>query len=571
MRPYKNIITGKNVKAGDTIGYVGYYYNVINHPCICVNISEKGKTSAGDPMTPFGLETSFKKSKKTERVKVLSREQAVEDYTILVESLKEGFPGLYDYVTEKEFDVFVMSQLDGFDENVAIQELERSLVATLCKIKDSHTRLLNLYDEDPKAAPINISYIDSSLILSRTTPADTQYHGKKIKSIDGIESDSLVKMVRDYIQRYDGYNQSGIEFQLAFMFEIRYTRFCQDLTLGNDFTIVFEDGEEKVFKAESLLGRGCVPMRPDWSKWATINLLGKNLKGTNMKNINDSVAYLGIQTFDLDDAQVNEVADFIKQISRKSIDNLIIDMRNNPGGDIEVLNKLFSFIAKEDFQHEMYSVVTKQGDFDFFKHSTNHVVGDMLFDDYEYDEKSTYYVKNHNEIFSPDTAVNYFGKIYVIANEQTFSAASVFTGLVKKHDRGVVVGRETGTAYHQMKALRFEKLILPNSSYIVHFPLVKIVADTIYNERFPYGRGVMPDYPVKITLEEMESRDGDRLFNYTMQLIEDGKYLERPKVEAAEQEIIEEDDNNDMIYIWVMMAIVLVFLNLIIKMMNKRQ
>ena len=71
-------------------------------------ISEKGKTSAGDPMTPFGLQTTFKKIKNTKRATSLSKEQAVEDYAILVDALKEGFPGLYDYVSEEEFNDYVI-------------------------------------------------------------------------------------------------------------------------------------------------------------------------------------------------------------------------------------------------------------------------------------------------------------------------------------------------------------------------------------------------------------------------------------------------------------------------------
>ena len=546
LRPCDNIITGKNVKYGETIGYVGYYYNIINHPCINVMISEKGKTSAGDPMTPFGLQTTFKKIKNTKRATSLSREQAVEDYAILVDALKEGFPGLYDYVSEEEFDDYVNAQFDGFAENVSMEIFERSVMGTLFKIKDSHTRVYNLYEENPKTNLVTLSYIDSSLIVHRTVPAYSQYQGKKVKSVDGIDSDSLMNMLKDYIQMYDGYNQSGIEEDLAVMFDSRYSRYIQYLERNHDQTLEFEDGETQTFKAESIGGGKCISLKPYIKDWYIINRFGPGLNGANMKNINDSIAYLGIQTFDLKEKQLDEVADFIKQISRDNIDNLIIDMRNNFGGNVEVLNKLYSFIAQEDFQHEMYSMVTKKGDFDFFKYSTNHIIGDILFDDYQYDENSSCYVKCHNEVYSPDTSVNYCGKVYVITNESTMSAASSFAGMVKKQDRGVIVGRETGTAYHQMKALKLEKLFLPNSSYIINFPLVKIVADTVYNDLFPYGRGVMPDYPVRISLEEIECRNGDKVLNYALQLIEENKYIERTKIETVvEQELDADNKDND--------------------------
>lgn len=556
LRPCDNIITGKSVKAGDTIGYVGYYYNIINHPCINVKISEKGKTSAGDPMTSFGLQTTFKKIKNTKRPSSLSREQAVEDYAILVEALKEGFPGIYDYVSEEEFNDYVKTQFDGFTEKVLMEIFERSIMGTLFMIKDSHTRVINPYDENPKTNLISLSYIDGSLIVYRTTPAYSQYHGKKVKSVDGIESDSLMKMLKDYIHKYDGYNQSGIEEDLAVMFDLRYCRFIQDLERNHDLTLEFEDAEIQTFKAESLGGGKCISLKPYIQDWYVINRFGPGLNGVNIKNINDSIAYLGIQTFDLKEKQLDEVADFIKQISRDSIDNLIIDMRNNFGGNVEVLNKLYSFIAQEDFQHEMYSMVTKKGDFDFFKHSTNHIMGDILFDDYEYDENSGYYVKYHNEVYSPDTSINYCGKVYVITNESTMSAASSFAGLVKKHDRGVIVGRETGTAYHQMKALKFEKLYLPNSSYIINIPLVKIVADTVYNELFPYGRGVLPDYPVRISLEEIECRNGDKVLNYTLQLIEENKYIERPVVESViVKDVDNVNDGREPKYLWLIVGV----------------
>ena len=57
-----------------------------------------------------------------------------------------------------------------------------------------------------------------------------------MKSVDGIGSDSLMKMLKDYIQMYDGYNQSGIEEDLAVMFDSRYCRFIQDLERNHDLT-----------------------------------------------------------------------------------------------------------------------------------------------------------------------------------------------------------------------------------------------------------------------------------------------------------------------------------------------
>ena len=98
-------------------------------------------------------------------------------------------------------------------------------------------------------------------------------------------------------------------------------------------------------------------------------------------------------------------------------------------------------------------------------------------------------------------------------------------GWVKKENRGVIVGRETGSTYHFMKAINFTQYHLPNSYITIQIPIIKVVFDTVVDERFPYGRGVMPDYHVNFTPEELSFSNGDAILNYTLQLIRDGEYI----------------------------------------------
>jgi hypothetical protein len=96
--------------------------------------------------------------------------------------------------------------------------------------------------------------------------------------------------------------------------------------------------------------------------------------------------------------------------------------------------------------------------------------------------------------------------------------------LVHKYKRGAIIGRETGNTYHQMNALKFAQLLLPNSQIEITIPLVKCVFDS--QERgIPFGRGVFPHYPINLSLEELESIKGDTMLMYTLQLIHDGKYI----------------------------------------------
>ena len=91
LRPSKPFKTGQKVQRGEVIGTAGYFYKKINGPCISIEISKRG--IAADPMTPFGLKTTFQ-APDLQRKTAFTKEEATEDYNILIAAMKEGFPGL---------------------------------------------------------------------------------------------------------------------------------------------------------------------------------------------------------------------------------------------------------------------------------------------------------------------------------------------------------------------------------------------------------------------------------------------------------------------------------------------
>jgi len=76
-----------------------------------------------------------------------------------------------------------------------------------------------------------------------------------------------------------------------------------------------------------------------------------------------------------------------------------------------------------------------------------------------------------------------------------------------------------------MNALKFTEMRLPHSMISFRVPLVQVVFDNVVNSRVPYGRGVLPDYYVPLTLDEVTFKNGDAIINYALKLIEEGRYL----------------------------------------------
>ena len=107
-----------------------------------------------------------------------------------------------------------------------------------------------------------------------------------------------------------------------------------------------------------------------------------------------------------------------------------------------------------------------------------------------------------------------------------------------------------------MKAENFTQYQLPNSEITIQIPMIKDVFDTVVNERFPYGRGVLPDYPVNFTPEELSFAHGDSILNYTQQLIREGKYIYYVEPEPEPQASITETGKDLPAWIWIALGIV---------------
>ena len=535
LRPDKRFKTGQKVQRGEVIGTAGYYYKKINEPCISIEITQKG--IAIDPMKPFGLKTTFQEPNQ-ERKSAFTKEEATEDYDIFIEALKEGFPGLYDYVSEAEFEQFMTSKREGFGETVSAFELAKALNTTIALIRDSHTALMNPPQNDnPRYSTIDFGIQGDSMFVIRTTLADKAYYGKRIQTVDGITCDSMKALVEPYIYGFDGFVESYTDFDNLCNIGLWYCYYIQPEP-KYDLLIEFADGETKSFKGGKIGSGKCTPRTPSWRNWVLIN----QTEPVNFRMISDTTAYLGIRDFDLNQVEVEQIREHFAQMVSDSVTNLIIDLRNNGGGSKTVMAEIYSYLAQAPYRQDMYQKVNKRGDFDFFCYSSNHAEGQELFSEYEPSlDGDGFFLDFSDQWHQPDSAVNYKGKIYVLVNECSCSASAVFAGWVKKQNRGVVVGRETGSTYHQMKAIKFEDLMLPHSKYIVHFPLVKTVMDTIFNERFPFGRGVLPDYPVNFTPEELSFAHGDSILNYTLQLIRDDKYIyyvePEPETSSVEEDV----------------------------------
>lgn len=530
-REYK---TGMKIKRGEYLGTAGYAYKEIEESHIELSVSTR-KSTASDPMAPFGLKSTFIAPGKLVIPETLTQEKALEDFDILLGSIKELFPSVYDVVTPGQLAAFdsTMTTRIGSSDKISYQDFYDIAWRTVAFIHDSH---LNMLTPDPRfesyrtfyAPHIMFGKFGDSLTVTYVQDGYEDKIGKRIVSVDGIPADSYIRSIEELITGYDTGNESIRDFYMAYNWNLMYGH---KIFEPRTTVLEFSDGEK--FTDEWVPSTKIRKVTPSMTKkWVRYYEKREKYKDTPyvFEALNDSTAYFGLSTFVLDETQTETLADSLGKYF--SYPYMIIDLRDNSGGHVEIERKLLTwFLNGPSRETDSYSYVNKASGFKYLKYSMNYDTSStaIIFPDAVKDENGEgYFVTGEitsNDRIMPDSLLNYKGKLYVLTDETSISAASAFPATLVRNHRAVTVGRETASGYHFMTALKFAQIRLPNSYIMINIPLVKDVFDTAVTPRTPAGRGLMPDYPVPLSYEELYTAENDIVLDEALRLISEGKYL----------------------------------------------
>ena len=542
LRRDKAIPTGTRLNRGDVLGTIGYGYHAISEPSIMLSVSKDSKCD--DPMTPFGLRTTFRKPEPIPTKFHLSRGEAVADYQQLASSIKEIYPSLEDFMTEQEYDAFVEEQLARIPtDGIELEDFAKLVGDYNNAIHDSHLYIRCVAPDNPKKQTKGWSYYfpplffgqvavgdslnDRACVVLIADSAHSAYVGRRIVSIDGKPASDLLDLSRRRVRDYDGHVASVGDYQAFYHNALDYAFETGRQPQGRTMVYEFEDGE----RLELPLVRGFMGNEKDRDKYFRQRNINRHKDSSiGIRQLNDSVLYIGISTFGLNQVDCDSVVAAIYAAERNGVPNLIFDVRNNGGGDAGVEERITRALMglTPDRPHTGYLKVNAA----FFNSPTlNWIAGDTIFGDFKPIEgrKGLYQMPTEEDKAKTPSvdSLGYNGRLYVLTDCWSASASAFLAGTIKRNYRGYIVGRETKSAYHHETAMKFASICLANSQFTAKIPMVRIVIDETVNDRLPALRGVIPDCNIPLTEEEFHY-DGDYILDRTLQLIADGTYIEAP-------------------------------------------
>ncbi|MCC2618010.1 hypothetical protein LJ739_17280 [Aestuariibacter halophilus] len=317
-----------------------------------------------------------------------------------------------------------------------------------------------LMDQEGGLFPFEVTVSDGQLfIASQLGGAATEHHGKQLSHINGVAADSIYTTL---MARVYGDTVRHREAILAQKFAHYYWLF---IAQTNTFDVQFQDGNTTTFEGLSTLPVAL--QNEGFDELFTFEVL------------DDHQALLTINLFWWEDKDrfYAFTESVFKQLKQQGIEHLIIDVRQNPGGDDDTWKQgILTYIADKPYRHtSRYTkkIIAKYMD-------EGEVLGDVVSEDYDAFDTP-----------QPDHPLHFDGDVTVVIGALTYSSALVFANTVQDFGFAQIAGEPSGGYSWQTGGIQF--FTLPNSG-------LKAVAPRFYLHR-PSGEGkgqqVMPDVELR--------------------------------------------------------------------------
>lgn len=400
------------------------------------------------------------------------------DFRVLQDSLQSIHAGLYRYKTKEEMDAVFDKAYRQLDHPMNETDFFNIVSHVISSIGDGHTECflskdyINSLIANVKIFPIQPRFIDDKAYI----PCDTKEFqaGTEIISIDNKPIDMIRKELfsmlssdgsietEKYVKINDGHDP------FSYLFYVRYGEKA-------DFKLSYKTASgqiaEKTLPAALFNDMECPPVRTNVNKYLSLEYK------------QDGVAVMTLKTFanELMDRTKENFESFLaksfKELRDKKIEKLIIDLRENGGGEDTNGLLLYRYLANKPFKY-----------YDSLKTTRNIIIG-------------------HPNLGLQQPGENNFnGKIEFLIGGKSFSGAAEFSAIAKSNERGIFIGEETGGGYYGNTSGHKIALELPNTKIRVNIPMIKYVM-SVRQSKYK-DRGIIPDYVVVLSINDyMQHKD----------------------------------------------------------------
>lgn len=467
------------------------------------------------------------------------------DVDIAYDKLQQLHPKLYQYIAKEKLDFKFDSLKNTLNKPITSKQFYEKIAPVIAEIRQGHISVTpphNRFNNKEKRElkkmkfefyQLEFEYLNDALWIVNTHNVDATLAGSKVLT---IENDTVNNLIGKYKTLFssDGYNTTfknrfiGLRFSSFYYIDkgfkdsITLTLNKSDSTFKRVLRRIKKDSTLTKKNKDSIkeikltqdqkrsLKRDERQKRKDNYKYGFEKSKNRFTRNFELLTKDSTIAYIKIRGFRNGNYKAFYNESFAKIDSAKSA-FLILDLRDNSGGRLAEIDKLYAFLTDKKYrfinkgetktrQPFLKSMLSKGNPLGF---KIAAVAVSPLIAVYSFFKSGKkggkpYYAFPSAKIRKPDSK-NFKGDIYVLINGNSYSASSILSTNLHGTKRATFVGEETGGAYNGTVAGLFKNIELPQSKVKIDFGLVQVEAP--YKTE-PDGFGIKPDVKIIPTIED---------------------------------------------------------------------
>lgn len=441
--------------------------------------------------------------------------ELLQDAEILKDVLKKIHPGLLSHMSMSEFEEGYQRLLDSLKRPLTEWEFHKQVLDFVADVRCGHTEVLfsertEGYLKTFRFFPFGIKMLDSTVYISKNfTKVSDAEPGAQILSINNIPAQEVVRRLAPYSWADGFYHAPDV---VETDFEVKYA-----LVFGTPDTFKVQ---LKTRKGETVFSNAPAMTHKEMSEIERVKYPDRFTPWTFEYDSGSNTAILGNIVFE-GKGYKRFLEKSFKKIGELGATNLIIDLRDNGGGEDEYPLWLFQYIAEKPFKYyEKIEAREISPDDTIFKYlsGTRYFLNAVRSD--HVNKTGTGYCSlknsmhyNLREVFDPKPG-SFKGRVYLIVNSNSFSASCEFAAVASYNKRCAVIGEETMGGYCMNNSGYEFLLTLPKTGTKVLIPAYRYISAC---KDCPNGRGIIPDHPV--FPDPPDFTKGDAVLEFTLNLI----------------------------------------------------